>query len=647
MIGWHPAGAGDQQLEFLWGDGTAVRTVNATTNTATGNWITHMISWDLENADIGFGLVAFYENGVLKGTRSTTGSKEYVEPSTGSFYMGKIGTGYGCFSGQIADLYVWPGLAIGLSSGGVVPSPEAEAFAAGVIPFIEHLKFWHDGQADVLSTFGGNLISHEDGGGEVASTTFQPNHWAYSGDIYWPFPDFARRDLRLSVHDGKELEIEKTGDMTTKFYDHIKSGDDFHLGVEIELPSGQILRSSDVAIPADDGAYPLTLKSWGDLASSFPDREFRTSAPTSTIVISDLDRELSKYFTGEGDGLIEGSPIKIKLITPKLSSDYWFTHFEGVIKKWEPDGVFPNIVFTYGPYDEPLLGNPNFGLITLARFPAANESVINQPLQAIYGSHKNVSVLNLFDEYGIVSVGNVVINRTYRDGVIDTTSYEGGQQTYLNNILFTTVEISGFYQSNVITVDVDGINVNDEYLTEIEHGFWAPGITERVSARGNPITNPAEIIAHALSNFYYSEYSNFNYSIEESGLPIEKESYSEACDYFARFGIKAKIILRGNVQGYQFINSMSNKFRLALNWSRSGKLQFILDEPNKLTTTPRRELIERENVLSPLKIITDPAAIATEINYSYSIDEKTHTKFAKDFTRSSKKIVSVDNDWSF
>ena len=513
--------------------------------------------------------------------------------------------------------------------------------------------FWWTGEY----TPGYNTVKHKWGGHEPGATPA-----GVPTDIVddcnrppWTFLDIGGAP---SMSVGASPPETMTGKMPTKLYSEVAGRNRTYMGLKLELPEDNDLGFSMAALPTGEQEYAIAVKSWSAISRSVSDRDYRLSPVETSVAVADRGRVLSKLLTGKFDGLGEGSPTTIKLISPHVDPASWMTVYEGELRRWQPRGNLPEITLYLGPNDKPMRGRSNLGQITRDLYPTVPTEDEGQPMQMIYGTFDSIvgggpilcPKVALDGKRYLVSAGMVTPLQAYQAGAMldpqsGATEYQIVRCEQRGGRWFTEIKPISDAGSDEITIDVEGAAPNTNTPFE---GYPYSDFFE--DWRHNvPITNPAEQLLHFLVNFVYGSYERGPWLTPSSTVPIDVESFVAAASWFRLRGMKGRAIVYGDETGYQLVNRWARQWRVPVFWNIAGKISLKVDD-FAVVRSSQTDVIDREHGVSNLVTVLKDDALADEVlfrhNYDWINEEFDDETRAKDLSRDYGIRKDFDNDWS-
>lgn len=356
------------------------------------------------------------------------------------------------------------------------------------------------------------------------------------------------------------------GLMSTPMLNAIMGRGRIHIAFELDLPDGSTIRYATADLMTDSGSYEARLKSWDIAEKRVTPWKPGLSISNSSAVVLDKDRVLSRLFAGEYEGLMAGQAARYKIISPDVASADWFPLFNGQFVTWQGRGLLPELTISLGPNDKPLKSGARLGTITTDLFPRASSDALDTPIKAIYGNHAKpnggaLSAARISPTEWLCSAGFVSdITEVYEDGYASDNAWSYQQSTRrgrnFSEIVFTS-------------------NPGDVAIT-----FDCNGITPNGDGTGAVITNPIDILEHALVNWYFGAYEMGDWlTTAGSGAPINATYLSNVSAWMDSYGWVGKHAITQNLSGYQLINSFAENWRVVpIFWTFAGELGAAEDE---------------------------------------------------------------------
>lgn len=514
--------------------------------------------------------------------------------------------------------------------------------------------FWWTGEY----TPGYNVVKHSKGGHEAGSTPAGTPTAVKDtcNNPPWIFLDLGGAP---SMSAGARPAVSKTGRLPTAMYAEVTGRNRVFLGLQLDLPDSHNLGFASAALPTSEREYELKVKQWSPIARERSDSEGCLTPVETSVVVADPGRALSKLLTGALDGRAEGSPARIRLVSPHVDPSGWVTVYEGELRRWSPRGNLPEITLYLGPNDKPLRGKNNLGYLTKDLWPKVPPTDELQPTPMIYGAFDSLvgggyiscpKVSTAGDRY-LVSVGMVTPFAAYQAGTMLDPRTSGGEYQIARCVerggrWFTEIWLDADAGTEAITADVEGAawDVNDTFT-----GRPYGEALQEDWRYNTPISNPAEQLLHALVNFVFGAYKKGPWLSPSGDTPIDVPSFIEAASWFRKRNIKGRTVVYGNETGYQLINRWVQQWRIPAFWNGKGKLA-LKPDAFAVVRGGQSRLIDREHGISNLVTAPDDSGLADEIllrhGYDWINEEFKEETRAKDLARSHSIRVDIDQDWS-
>ncbi len=409
------------------------------------------------------------------------------------------------------------------------------------------------------------------------------------------------------------------------------SGGKVYFGFELDLPDGTTtLKYADNGF----GPYKPGLTQWSSIPKTCSIWDPNLGTFTTSVTIVDHDRTLSKYLGGQYEGLMEGQAARVKLVSPNVASGDWFTAFSGKILKWAASGPIPVINLTLGLDDKPLQSGARLGKITNDLFVSAGSAVLDLPIPAVYGIQANanggaVNCYRISATEWLVSAGYLEeVTEVYEDGYVTSGSWSE-QQSERRGRNFTEIAFTA--------------NPGDDVAITCD----CKGLTAAGAGTGSAIVNEADILEHALLNWYFNKYETGSY--ETSHAAINSTYFGLVADWFDDYSWTGKKIVTEDVTGYQLINDFAaSKRMVSVFWTSAGALGMAEDE--FYTWGDAQDVLYQSRLLSESTTENIDDGLVDEVvmrhGYYDADGSTTDESRAMDVSRSYDVAKEIDNAWN-
>lgn len=602
--------------EFVWLNGSTEDHLLANTTIVEDTWYSFGIAWN------GPGNACnFYLNGSPDGT-PTSGSGTMSSSSAKGFAINARYEDVALSAGgawDLGDLLIFPNT--------VLTQADMESFHRGMLPDLTYCKFWWPGDFSP----GYNAITHASGGQEEGTEyNGTPLPTSAEGAFLWGrsrvyVPAFMAKAGEASAPTSEGL-------ISTTLYNEIIGEGRVYFAFEMDLPDGSVIRRAEESLMTELGLYKMRVDSWGVISKKADWLNPNLEGMSTSLVIADEDREISTLLFGRYQHLLESSAeVRIKLISPFVPYLDWFTAFRGKYLKCSPEGPIPLLAFSLGPNDKPLKSGAKLGVIDTITFPDIDSDVEGVNIRAIYGTHEGIVAYRISTTEFLISAGKCkTLSQVYEDGDISAGSWSK-QYSIRRGRVFTEVLFDSNPGDVEITVDVVGIEIFGD-------------------GSGSPITNPVDILEHALVNWYYGEYKKGSYySADDIDAPIYSIHFSESATLMSQYGWLGKRIITAEKTGYQLISDWISSWKIpVIFWGFNGQLaiqipKFYIDRSDK------SQLIEGKHAFSEL--ITDIRddrlidRVTMKFDYNEATGQTESEIYSRDQSREYGSEDTITNNW--
>lgn len=352
---------------------------------------------------------------------------------------------------------------------------------------------------------------------------------------------------------------------------------------EIDL-GDETIKLSNLDVESESSGQYRRRLTWGAFTRPRWDDNFNLVQATGSVQIADQDNSLGKKFGGPYRLAIKDAPCRAHLRSRYVPASNHYKFFDGRVLDWDVSG-FQTYGLTLGANDLPLQSRTNSiqpvdG--TVWRW-AANVIKNNpQPGQVVYGRQKSfgaegsaglVQAYPVDTRFGwwyltagwpanLLSGGN--LHAVYRNGVEETSNWS------LRVINSGLVPASGIedlggladMEADTVLVDFDGIE--------------ATGL----GTDADPITNPIEIIDHALTNFVFNAWpvgatttgGVADAWLDSSYSPFNATHLAEAIAFYAARDSEASRVIRTTDRGISVLNDFCSSEQAGPFWAWDWKL---------------------------------------------------------------------------
>jgi hypothetical protein len=331
------------------------------------------------------------------------------------------------------------------------------------------------------------------------------------------------------------------------------------------------------------GHFEDRVISFGQIQIAPSDRSGSMSTSETTIDFNDYDRRIAKIVEGSGANSVIGTPVVRYLANAGSAPASWLTLFTGIITKppafsLQAGGLVARITARVDDAALDRLSPSQGWTVDRISWPNAHPDALTKPAARVYGKHAasafqtgpgfipGLYVDTVRFRYALAAGRLKAVDRVYVDGVewpssdLDhgwAMSHSADRRGRIWTIL-TFVKDQG---SGVVTADVQG------YDTVGDGTGWPM------------IENPADILAHALSNWHFGEWKNTaGWLATSSRIGTSLTSSTGVVKTFlaARMPKAAPCYTDRNT-GYDMIRDFCNDHGLRAYWA-NGLIEFCVED---------------------------------------------------------------------
>lgn len=362
---------------------------------------------------------------------------------------------------------------------------------------------------------------------------------------------------------------------------------------------------------------------------------------TSVTIHDDTDLTLHKMMEGEYGRTMKGSDARVKIVSPAIAADKFYTAFAGEIHSVAQSQ--PRVwTFAIKPKDKPLRGVVRTPIISTTDWPNAHGDAVGLRVPIVFGHHLSTGTVatgmvpTLYvDTVGfryLISAGNLkVITGVYIDGVKTAAAgvWAGGSSPSVNGRTYHWIDFISDQVDAVITVDVDGV-------------------TDTGLAGGTMEANPANQLKMLLVNWVFGEYQDGVW-LADSTAPIDTDSFSRTAAFFDIHNITGSRVIAGGAQTGATINEWSKTFQCAVYWTNEGKIGVAPDPYCLDDIYFASPWLTEEHCISDPKFKYSTQLLKDEVqaNFLYSTADKKpfDSVRVKDTLRGWDVAESIDLNW--
>lgn len=302
----------------------------------------------------------------------------------------------------------------------------------------------------------------------------------------------------------------------------------------------------------------------------------KTGLPTTDITfeIDDTNGAFVAAVDGPSGHLVQRCSATLTLGSLNVPQAQWFKAFEGVLHSWNYEGenhwsgrVTPNDLplgtdIGGGFWPKPFIFGPDW--------PNADQGVLAQYGPLIYGQHdsstttaKGAVPLVYVDKTGFRYLASwarlKAVDAVYADGIKQASGWSV-VYTDVGGRTCTLVKFTSDQGTKAITADVQGYETVGD-------------------GSGTLITEPTQVIRHALTNWIYNDYKTGLW-FPESSAPIDGASFESAKVILSRnpSSKAARRIFGAQRRSNQDLTDWARSWQIRLFWTNSGKIGGRLED---------------------------------------------------------------------
>lgn len=326
---------------------------------------------------------------------------------------------------------------------------------------------------------------------------------------------------------------------------------------------------------------------FGAIKQSVTLRDGTLQGTKTSVTIHDIDQTIHKLMEGEYGRSVKGSEARIKIVSPAIDADKYYTAFTGEIDSVAQSK--PRVwAFSIKPKDKPVKGVIRSPIISTTDWPNAHGDAVGLRAPIVFGKHESTGTeatgmvpthyVDTTNYVYLVSAGIIyAVNDVWADGASVAGANWDYTHTTVNGRKYSTITFtSGAYDAAVITVDCEGVT----------HNGWAIGGGGLLQA------NPAEQLKILLANWVFGEFQTaaatqvspfYWYYLPAVDAPIDLPSFQRTAAWFDIHNITGSRVVAGGAQAGATINEWAKTFQCAVYWTNEGLIgvapdPYILDD---------------------------------------------------------------------
>lgn len=339
--------------------------------------------------------------------------------------------------------------------------------------------------------------------------------------------------------------------------------------LRLDLPTGTRYYCETGAIVSSTVAAEPRILSWGPVSKATNYRQSTLELPTTEILLDDTDGDFSRRWLGTEGRTLRGSTATIYLASPNVTQANWYTVFVGRIDSlYQPQPL--TWAIQLAAQDLPLRREvmPR-AVISLGDWPNADRNVLSTPVPIIYGTISSAQMTELgavkclyVDKTGFrylvcagIAKGVIAV---FSDGVRKTlTTDYTVTNAIVNGRAYTLIDFIADQGTKAVTADVKGMETVGD-------------------GSGTLISNPADVFAHIVNNWIYSDYKSGAWT--STVAMVETTRLTALQSYFSAAGFEASVHISSKMTGMSFVSQFLETYQLKA-WWEGGKIAVGLDDP--------------------------------------------------------------------
>lgn len=345
-------------------------------------------------------------------------------------------------------------------------------------------------------------------------------------------------------------------------------------------------------------------------SESLSDRESRVSPWEARGEFEDVDRTIAGLLAGASGDDVIGGAARVWLAHPDVLPAHWFKAREGFIARLAPSGAL-RYAIDFRPNDGPLRTEPlPSWTISRSTWPNAHDSAIGKSPVIPYGTHDG---------------GNLVTRGLLPAHLVDTATHtfvlSRGWAKTITRVCGDDAEISsGDYtltrplikgrRYTVCTFD-DGTH-DEQSIT------WdGEGVEDVGDGTGDLIESPLRQLAHALSNFYFSDTTG---DWLPTAAEIDVDCLDEASAFLDARGVTGSLAITDKETGEALIARVLTSNEARAVWTNEGTICFLIDEPD--ADPYAADVVDwRSDDLGEMSIAEQDVAVVARVTVEHAFDK--------------------------
>lgn len=381
---------------------------------------------------------------------------------------------------------------------------------------------------------------------------------------------------------------------------------------EIDWPTGTMRIAPMPYTSLERGHFADTVRSYGAIAAAASDRSGALGTTETHIDAEDTTGELAALVEGEQANELIGCEVRRYLAHPEVAFDDWFVLFVGTVTK-EPE--FPSehmVTITARVGDAGLeQTTPHRGwTIDRNSWPNAHPDAITKVAPRVYGPHDSAPF----------QTGPGFLTGLLVDTVANIYAFAAGRLKLLDDVFVDDVLTpSGWTMSykadrrgRIWTVVTFTASQGDAVITANGQGYDTVG-----DGSGYPmIEDPADILAHVLSNFHFGDWQRGSAWLGTSALLGSSLTSATGVvkTFLASRITTASVCYDGSLTGYEVIRQFCDNYGLRARW-QAGKLEFSVEDVAVLPYTGHQ--IDGAHDVFSMKISKDDVAVSPAVRVDH------------------------------
>lgn len=274
---------------------------------------------------------------------------------------------------------------------------------------------------------------------------------------------------------------------------------------EFDLPAGW-LRAAPVSFSSmGRGHFQGRVRSYGPVSIVPSDRDGAIGTSETTIEMDDTDRVWARIAEGADAHSLVGSAVSRHLVHPQAAFADWHTTFSGILTK-RPEYPSEFVVRLTARVDDAALealAPRKDWTVDRVSWPNAHASAITKPAPLIYGTHScsnyqagpgfvpGIYVDTIGYRFAFAAGRLLSVDQVFGDGAQIASGWTASYAVDRRNRVWTIITFDdATHVEKVITANVTGYESSGD------------------GSSGSLIEDPADQLAHLLSNWVFGEWKN-------------------------------------------------------------------------------------------------------------------------------------------